>query len=518
MFYKNNYDYDMMYPDEESDCLECNSDNLYQPPNFAHDYVDDYDYLEIHNSETFLQILKNCVFTSIDATSNFSTLFIANILLRLLTQFVPSRAYHLVSILTGIFIINYYAAESLFLMSVYTVISYICLCVPRKYQRGIEMLAISLFTILICEYSMDPASWHRIRGIIMIAAMKAVSISLDSKNNRNFSFNIWEYIAYIFSPLTCIFGPWMSFCNYKAITSGTVERKLTIRQIIVLWLGDLGVALKNFIVALIFLSISNCFAQWFIPNYISDGKWSTAYGDALSFRSSHYFICYVSSTVLSLGGVTSLIHPPTSTPTESISSTMTPATITRPIDIELPRSLVQVVISWNVPMHTWLKSYIFRPSINHVGKFNAVILTYLASSLLHGLNFQIAAVLLSLGLYTYIEFKLRNHLAKTFNACIGSRRCYLSSVSSLKSIIGFCGGTECRYQLNSKNSIKVLLTNIGFSLLAVFHLAYLGLMFDTSELQETGYNYLHTIEKWSQLGFASHLIALSTYIIYYLIT
>ena len=42
-------------------------------------------------------------------------------------------------------------------------------------------------------------------------------------------------------------------------------------------------------------------------------------------------------------------------------------------------------------------------------------------------------------------------------------------------------------------------------------------MFDISELQETGYSYLHTIEKWSQLGFASHWIAFVTYCAYFLI-
>ncbi len=31
-------------------------------------------------------------------------------------------------------------------------------------------------------------------------------------------------------------------------------------------------------------------------------------------------------------------------------------TITRPWHVELPRSLVEVVIHWNVPMHTWLKT------------------------------------------------------------------------------------------------------------------------------------------------------------------
>lgn len=129
-------------------------------------------------------------------------------------------------------------------------------------------------------------------------------------------------------------------------------------------------------------------------------------------------------------------------------------------------------------------------------------MTYLASSLLHGFNFQLAAVLLSLGFYTYIEFQLRAVLSTTFNACISSKK---------------CPNNQCQHEKNSSNSWWVIGVNIAFSILAMFHLAYLGLMFDTSETQEVGYSYLHTLEKWSKLGFASHWIVFATYCAYFLI-
>jgi porcupine-like protein len=129
-------------------------------------------------------------------------------------------------------------------------------------------------------------------------------------------------------------------------------------------------------------------------------------------------------------------------------------------------------------------------------------MTYLASSLLHGLNFQLAAVLLSLGFYTYIEYQLRNLLANVFNACIASKHCSLY---------------KCEHLKNSINCYWVTLVNGLFGMLAMFHLAYLGLMFDTSDTQETGYSYSHTIDKWSQLGFASHWVAFATYCGYYLV-
>lgn len=130
-------------------------------------------------------------------------------------------------------------------------------------------------------------------------------------------------------------------------------------------------------------------------------------------------------------------------------------------------------------------------------------MTYIASSLLHGLNFQISAVLLSLGFYTFIEYQLRNTLANVFDACIASKQCSLH---------------KCEHSRTTVNCYWVTLVNVAFSALAMFHLAYLGLPFDRSSAQETGYNYEHTIEKWSLFGFSSHWVAFATYCAHLLIS
>ena len=77
--------------------------------------------------------------------------------------------------------------------------------------------------------------------------------------------------------------------------------------------------------------------------------------------------------------------------------------IIHPLNIELPRSLSIVVTSWNIPMHHFLKncktrknciflfveffiiksSDVFKPSVGHVGRLGAVLMTYIASALLH---------------------------------------------------------------------------------------------------------------------------------------
>ena len=88
----------------------------------------------------------------------------------------------------------------------------------------------------------------------------------------------------------------------------------------------------------------------------------------------------------------------------------------------MPRSLVEVVVSWNLPMHRWLKQYVFKQTRSRLGPGPAVVMTYIASTLLHGLSGQIAAVLLSLGFYTWVEHSLREKLSNILDASIGARR------------------------------------------------------------------------------------------------
>ena len=90
--------------------------------------------------------------------------------------------------------------------------------------------------------------------------------------------------------------------------------------------------------------------------------------------------------------------------------------------LQVPRSLVEVVVSWNLPMHKWLKVYVFKQSRARLGAGAAVMMTYLASTMLHGLTGQIAAVLFSLGAYTWVEHSLRSKLSNIMDASIGTRR------------------------------------------------------------------------------------------------
>ena len=120
--------------------------------------------------------------------------------------------------------------------------------------------------------------------------------------------------------------------------------------------------------------------------------------------------------------------------------------------------------------------------------------TFFASTFLHGLNFQLGAVLLSLGFFSFVEDKLRSRLAIIFDASIGARR-----------------------NSNENNTHQEGSWNFGFGILTVIHLIYTGIMFDDSDLQSEGYHWTHTIAKWESLGFFSHWVIAIMFILSFII-
>uniref|UniRef100_A0AAF5PKR7 Uncharacterized protein n=1 Tax=Wuchereria bancrofti TaxID=6293 RepID=A0AAF5PKR7_WUCBA len=135
------------------------------------------------------------------------------------------------------------------------------------------------------------------------------------------------------------------------------------------------------------------------------------------------------------------------------------------IHIELSRSLVDVVVSWNISMHRFLHQYIF----GETRKYGSAA----------GINFQLSAVLLSLGLYTYAETKVRSKLSCRTDSCVRARICR----------------KECHHTCKE------------FRALALTHLVYLGTAFDGSTA-ETGYSWIHTLSLWADLYYFSHVIGL----------
>ncbi|KAF2360412.1 Membrane bound O-acyl transferase MBOAT [Trinorchestia longiramus] len=273
-----------------------------------------------------------------------------------------------------------------------------------------------------------------------------------------------EFCGYLLHPGSIVFGPWCSLDTYRQI----------LRPMSWSFTWVLSIAF-NLLVSCVCLLGSTCFTGWLVPD--SSTRWALAYRDALSFRLSHYFVCHVSEASSLLGGVS--VGP-----------------VARAHHVEVPRSLLSVVTYWNIPMHNFLKKYVFSRVRQVMGVWCAVLCTYSASAVIHGVNGQLCAVLLSLALYTHAEHTLRLKLASAFNACVLARPCR----------------QPCSHDNKNYSSCSLVINTI-LGCVCVWHLAYLGVMFDSTPDSTSGYSISHTLAKWGSLSFASHWAVVFTYIV-----
>uniref|UniRef100_A0A8C4F974 Uncharacterized protein n=1 Tax=Dicentrarchus labrax TaxID=13489 RepID=A0A8C4F974_DICLA len=356
-------------------------------------------------------------------------------------------------------------------------------------SRGLFLSVVILIYLLIGElHLIDMVTWHKIRGSQMVVAMKAISLAFDLDRGAVGTLpSPAEFLGYVLFVGTVVFGPWISFSSYKNAIEG--------RKLSWLWLQSFSLSLLK---SQICLLVSTCIAPYlftlFIPvqgNTVTQ-KWLHAYETAVSFHFSNYFVGHLSEGTSMLAGAGF---------TEEKDNIRWDMSVVKPLSVEMPRSMVMVVTSWNIPMSRWLKTYVFKNTVK-LGTFPAILVTYTASALLHGLSFHLGAVLLSLGFITYVEHVLRKRLASIFSACILSRPCT----------------SDCSHQ--HKKEYWVMLLNVVFSFLAIFHLTYLGSMFDPGDDEqevEEGYAAIHTIQRWSELNWASHWVVFACWVFYRLI-
>jgi len=486
------------------------------------------------------EILEHCIEPTVtDGLKHMGKIIVWCLLFRLTTQTVQIPASlrgthqvvpwlsHVASILSGTLLASHFFGVGVFYLVGLVLLGYTVLTLTRKGRRGpfTALLIVSL-NIGAETYLVDPVTWHQVRGAVMIVAMKIISLGFDMdaaseevasiererleqeiKEEEKKGVKIaniakhktgkrngkktagedveeekvelieepylavipgWlEYSGYCLCPGTVVLGPWVSFQEYRDIF---YQPRWNIT-----WAVKI---LFTIMFAFMFLTISTCWNPWLIPD--SGWKWWLAYRDAMSFRASHYFVSFMSEASLIAAGFGCTV---------SGSQVLWHYTVTQPHTIEVPRSLAEVVVGWNLPMHRWLKHYVFKQARVRLGSGAAVLLTYLTSTLLHGLSGQLAAVLLSLGFYTRVEHSLRQKLAGILDASIAARK-----------------ETDGRRKYR-EGSTWVILVNLIFGLVTMFHLAYLGVMFDQSNPdQVSGYSWSHTLSKWRHLEYRSHYL------------
>ncbi|XP_025069481.1 protein-serine O-palmitoleoyltransferase porcupine isoform X4 [Alligator sinensis] len=336
-----------------------------------------------------------------------------------------------------------------------SLLCYLVLALARRGPRpchGPCLATATLVYLLLGEMHMvDTVTWHKMRGAQMIVAMKAVSLAFDLDRGEIPALpSPLEFMGYIYFVGTVVFGPWLPFRSYTRAVDGP--------GLSLAWLWKVT---WSFLLSLLCLLVSTCIApylfSYFVPLYgyhllkrSLAMRWLRAYESAVSFHFSNYFVAFLSEATATLAGTGFSEHK------DHLAWDLT---VSRPLEVELPRSMVEVVINWNQPMSRWLHTYVFQAALT-LGTFPAILVTYVASALLHGLSFHLAAVLLSLGFITYVEHVLRKRLSVLLDACILSKPC----------------PRACSHQ--HRKALWVQALNLLFGALAVFHLAYLGCLFD----------------------------------------
>lgn len=345
---------------------------------------------------------------------------------------------------------------------VLSLLSFRLLCFISFRNIGYFSLFYGLACLLFCQYIYSAERFTSTRGCFMVIVMKFVSACFELENGTADDISLLSFCAYLLDPSTLLFGPWISFSDFlDSLQIGSLKEVF----------ADGLYGLLIIMVSSVFVLFSTCATELLYP----DCWFLTAFGIAQSFRFSHYFISWLSHGTALISGCSCGL-------------------VSRWWRVEFPRSLVDVVVSWDLPMHRFLRKYVFA-EIRHKGIICAVLVTYVVSSLLHGINFQLSAVLLSLGFHTFVETKLRNRLSYKFNSCIRASECK----------------PGCKHYYK-KNSLVTFLLNFLFRLLAIYHLVYLGMVFDDSNAT-TGYSMGHTLYMWSTWRYSSHLIAVVLYVI-----
>ncbi|XP_016798571.1 protein-serine O-palmitoleoyltransferase porcupine isoform X1 [Pan troglodytes] len=453
--------------------------------------------------EFFQQLLQGCLLPTAQQGLDQIWLLLAICLAcRLLWRLgLPSYLKHASTVAGGFFSLYHFFQLHMVWVVLLSLLCYLVLFLCRhSSHRGVFLSVTILIYLLMGEMHMvDTVTWHKMRGAQMIVAMKAVSLGFDLDRGEVGTVpSPVEFMGYLYFVGTIVFGPWISFHSYLQAVQG---RPLSCR-----WLQKVA---RSLALALLCLVLSTCVGPYLFPYFIPlDGdrllrnkkrkargtmvRWLRAYESAVSFHFSNYFVGFLSEATATLAGAGF---------TEEKDHLEWDLTVSKPLNVELPRSMVEVVTSWNLPMSYWLNNYVFKNALR-LGTFSAVLVTYAASALLHGFSFHLAAVLLSLAFITYVEHVLRKRLARILSACVLSKRC----------------PPDCSHQHRLGLGVRAL--NLLFGALAIFHLAYLGSLFDVDvddTTEEQGYGMAYTVHKWSELSWASHWVTFGCWIFYRLI-
>ncbi|XP_018566569.1 protein-serine O-palmitoleoyltransferase porcupine [Anoplophora glabripennis] len=432
--------------------------------------------------ETFFDVWVNCVVPS--GLSIFYIVYkviLVNLCFSVIvsTGRVPQTVFHILSGFSGLLLISSLeSTKGKLLIFIFFTQSYFLLHLGRAIQNKYDPVQkqdinkvrylgnsniikyILITTLVLCEYYLlEPSTWLEIRGIVMVFTMKLISLVDDMDKGVTSFPKFSRYFGYIFCGANIMFGPWISFQDYNVMYHHPTRKNKW-------WIYGV---LRALVISVFFLMVSNCWTSYFITD--DSNRWLIGYKEALSFRTSHYFICYLSeASMLAAGYKNYKIW---------YEKNEWRFFITDPFRIEVPNALATVVTNWNRPMHEFLKRYIYKSWLP-LGKFYGILATFFMSSFLHGFEIKVSVILITIGIFSYLQLAVRDHLAQVFDCCIRVYPCKENCTHKYK-----------------RSSITCRISLLVFSISTVLHLIYLGVLMDSST-HEIG-----IYEKWNNLYFVS---------------
>ncbi|KAM7350525.1 protein-serine O-palmitoleoyltransferase por [Cochliomyia hominivorax] len=460
---------------------------------------EDYDYdsmlLAAEEHEAFKDVYQGCIKSSNQQVQQYILVllgcaFLQRIAWELVRRLLGNRQaylYHSIALLCGLISLWFYVGNS---GSFYVCLHVLNLCLSLKLilhwkplYTGALICVYTILCQLLFEYFLKSEQYETIRGPQMVISMKLISLAFEIQDDK-LKYEFLTYLGYLLSPASLILGPWVSLKNYKPDFSVKCQLIPLILRVMVYLL-----------LAVLFLNLSNCIVPW-LRQLLRAGLWWGTYLDAFAVRCSHYFVCYLSqATVI--------------TASASFSITSSSFVIVNPLAIELPRSLAVAIRNWNIPMHLWLKQNIFnRLRSTKYPYFMALLLTYLVSCLVHGLNYKVHLVLISLSCFSYFENLLRRCLAQVFDACIEATACKQN-----------CKYSNCPRKGGyfSSSLLLVRLVNFSFSLIVIIQLSYLGIMLNATSSTNSNTRSKTTeslLHSWTNMNYLGHLMALTMFVFY----
>lgn len=287
---------------------------------------------------------------------------------------IPVR--HAISFLSGLMILIRFQTFGLCLFALSFVLVWmnIAAILHRRY------ICISLPLVVLAAEVCVGEAWGGIRGPMLVFLLKFLSVVMTEGFNLDLDdlSHVVSLLGYLFHPATMLLGPWIPYSMYLRSIENPSFRITSLLLVVP---------------ASAFLILSTCVSSLFEK---STG-WFGEVNDTISFHCSHYYILYVTQMLVVLGGGKPLKD------------------FCNPIKVFFPFELYEVCRAWNEPVHQFLREFVFIPAKAQHSTFYAIISTFLASAILHGLNFPIFCTLMILGFGSFAEFEFRRKVGTNFD-------------------------------------------------------------------------------------------------------